>query len=174
MYASLRAPFHKWSCGQKTFNNFTPPPKRGVFFWGGGNFFWIISWNFEFGTKTFFWWDFGASRNFWETNQPISINSADLWLFEIQKVRYFQYFWANLPTFFFKMRFWAKLVLESLKMDFLRLFRSWRLEMVYIDFLSIFDLSKKFYAFFVLYYVVWPHNHLTCNRCVFVFPVFGV
>jgi hypothetical protein len=27
--------------------------------------------------------------------------SADLWLFEIQKIRDFQYFWKNLATFFF-------------------------------------------------------------------------
>ena len=30
---------------------------------------------------------------------------VNLWLFEIQKIWDFQYFWANFATFFFKMRF---------------------------------------------------------------------
>ena len=44
---------------------------------------------------------------------------AHLLLFEIQKIGVFQYFWAKLATLFFKTRFWAKLVLELLKMGFL-------------------------------------------------------
>jgi hypothetical protein len=48
---------------------------------------------------------------------------ANLWPFEIQKIWDFLYFGANLATFFsFKMRFWAKLVLEPLKIGFLILF----------------------------------------------------
>ena len=80
--------------------------------------------------------------------------SANLWLFEIQKIWDFQYFWANLANFFFKMRFWAKLVLQTLKMDFLRLFRP----MIYIHFRPFTILS--FYAFFMLKSVVYSHNHL--------------
>ena len=64
-------------------------------------------------------------------------------LCEIQKIWDFQYFWANLATFFFKIRFWTKLVLEPLKMFFLTLFRSWRW------FISIFDPFVSFYVFFM-------------------------
>ena len=113
----------KWKSSQTTFNNFTPPPqKRGLFF-GGGKVFGIFPSIFCVRTKFFFWWKYEASRNFWWVIRPILTN---LWLFEIQKIWDFQYFWANLATFFFKMRFWAKVVLEPLKMCFLRLFRSWR------------------------------------------------
>ena len=79
---------------------------------------------------------------------------ADLCIFEIQKIWDFQYFWANLATFFFKMRFWAKLVLELLKMFFLRFFRPAEdgLYQFFIHFRPFKILS--FYAFFMLYYVV--------------------
>ena len=88
------------------------PPPKGPFL-GGGEHFWDISFNFLSGLRTNLF--FGKSielagisdRQFGRFG-PIP---ANLWPFEIQKICNFQCFWANLATFFLKMRFWAKLVL---------------------------------------------------------------
>ena len=114
---------------ETTFNIITPP-KMAFFFWGGGDFFGIFSWIFGFGRQKKFWKDFGAKPMLWHNYRPI----PDIfWFGEIQKIRDFQYFWANLATFFFKIQFWTKLALESLKMIFLTFFRSWRWFILIVD-----------------------------------------
>jgi hypothetical protein len=38
----------------------------------------------------------------WTKPELLGYKSANLWLFEIQKIWDFHYFWANLATFFFQ------------------------------------------------------------------------
>ena len=134
-----------------TFNLITPPPPKKMAFGGGGDFFEIFSWIFGFGTQKKFWKDFGAKPMFWNNYRPLP---AILWFGEIQKITDFQHFWANLATFFFKIQFWTKLALESLKMIFLTFFRSWRwFILIFIHFGAFKILS--FYAFFMLKSVVF-------------------
>ena len=106
-----------------------PPPKKKAFFLGGGggNFFRIFSW--ILGKSLGQIWCFGIIIGL----------PAILWLWEIQKIWGFQYFWANLVIFFFKIRLLDQIsLLEPLKMVFLTLFRSWRW------FISIFNLFLSF------------------------------
>ena len=67
--------------------------------------------------------------------------------------------------FFFKMRFWAKLVLELLKMGFLRLLRSWRWFIsIFYPFLTI----KKKIEFLCIFYVEmchWDRIWWCASRC---------
>ena len=93
---------------------------------------------------------------FWDNYWLITATSDHLWLWEIQKIWDFQYFWANFATFFFKIRFWKKLVLEPLKMVFLTFFRSWRWFIQY-RFLIHFWAFKvlSFCVFFMLKSVVF-------------------
>ena len=91
-----------------------PPPKKEPFFFGGGVSFleyfhkFLGLWH-----KKNFWNDFGAKPMFWDNYLPIP---DILWLWKIQKI------WANFATFFFKIRFWTKLVLEPLKLFFSDIF----------------------------------------------------
>ena len=114
-----------------------PPPKMALF-WGGVSFLEYFHEFLGLGHKKIFVMTLGQSRCFEIVIGQFRPLSAILWIWEIQKIWNFQYFWANLATFFFKIRFWTKLVLESLNMVFLTFFRSWRW------FISIFDSLLSF------------------------------
>ena len=94
--------------------NLPPPPKKKKWRFWGGKIFGIFSWIFGFGTQKNFGKTLGQSRCFGIIIGRFRPLSAILWLREIQKIWDFHYFWANLATFFFKIRFWPKLVLEPL------------------------------------------------------------
>ena len=83
-------------------------------------FFWNIFMNFWVWDTKKIWKDFGEKPMVW----MIIGQFRPFYNFVKFKKSEIQYFWANLATFFFKIRFWAKLVLEPLKMVFLTLFRS--------------------------------------------------
>ena len=90
-----------------------PPPKNGPF--GGGVRF--LEYFHEFlglEHKKNFGKNLGQSRCFGIIIGRFRPLLASLWLREIQKIWDFHYFWANLATFFFKIQFWPKLVLEPL------------------------------------------------------------
>ena len=113
-----------------TFNIITPPPpqKKWSFFLGGGGVI-FLEYFHEFlglGYKKNFGKTLGQSRCFGIIIGQFRPLPAILWFGEIQKITDFQHFWANLAAFFFKIQFWTKLALESLKMIFLIFFRSWR------------------------------------------------
>jgi hypothetical protein len=115
----------EWNLRKTTFNNLTPP--KVPFLGGGGSIFWIISWIFGSGpTKK-------SDKNLEQAGTFNVLIGRFRPIYGFLKSKKSEYFWANLATFFFKIGFWAKLVLEVLKMGFLRLFRSrsW--------FISIFD-----------------------------------
>ena len=99
------------------------PPPKGLFLGGGGKVFRISPSFLVLKQKQHFGKSMELAGIFDDQFGRFGPIPANLWLFEIQKICDFQCFWANLATFFFKMRFWAKLVLESLKMVFLRFFR---------------------------------------------------
>ena len=104
-----------------------PPPKKKKWPFLGGVIF--LEYFHEFlglGHKKNFGKTLGQSRCFGIIIGQFRPLPAILWFGEIQKITDFQHFWANLATFFFKIQFWTKLALESLKMIFLTFFRSWR------------------------------------------------
>ena len=121
-----------------TFNKFTPPPPKWPFLGGGVSFLEYFHEFLGLGHKKIFGMTLGQSRCFEIVIGQFRPLPAILWIWEIQKIWNFQYFWAILATFFFKIRFWTKLVLESLNMVFLTFFRSWRW------FISIFDSFLSF------------------------------
>ena len=74
-------------------------------------------------------------------------NHVSTFSFFLFHIDFFGKIWR---LFFFKMRFWAKLVLELLKMGFLRLFRSWSW------FISIFERVLTFSNFeFFMHFSCW-------------------
>ena len=65
---------------------------------------------------------------------------ANLWLFEIQKIWNFHYFWANLATLFFQNAILGEIGPKTIKNRFSEIL--YTLKIFYIDFLSIFDLLE--------------------------------
>ena len=119
--------------------NLPPPLQNGPF--GGGVSFWNIFRIFGFRTQKNFWNDFGAKPMFWNNYRPIPATSGHFMNLGNSKNLEFSVFLGKFGNFFFKIRFWTKLVLESLNMVFLTFFRSWRW------FISIFDPFLSFYNF---------------------------
>ena len=103
-----------------------PPPQKKWPFLGGGSFLKYFHEFLGLGHKKNFGKTLGQRWCFGIIIGQFRPLPAILWFGEIQKIRDFQYFWANLATFFFKIQFWTKLALEAFKMIFLTFFRSWR------------------------------------------------
>ena len=119
--------YHAASNPAKTTFNIITPPQNGLFLGGGGgDFFGIFSWIFGFGTQKKFWKDFGAKPVFWNNYRPIPATSGHFVIWGNSKNQGFSVFLGKFGNFFFKIQFWTKLALESLKMIFLTFFRSWR------------------------------------------------
>ena len=93
--------------------NLPPPPQNGPF-GGGGKIFGYFHEFLGLEHKKNFGKTLGQSRCFGIIIGRFRPLLAILWLREIQNIWDFHYFWANLATFFFKIQFWPKLVLEPL------------------------------------------------------------
>ena len=83
---------------------FLPPPPFFRKMGGGSSIFWLKSSIFDFGRDKKFWRDFGIERNFSATNRPIigPILATNPQL-KFQKYGFFDYYEANLGSFFFKI-----------------------------------------------------------------------
>ena len=112
---TLQKPFHAASkLAKTTFNKFNPPPPKMALFGGGGKIFGYFHEFLGLEHKKNFGKTLGQSRCFGIIIGRFRPLLAILWLREIQNIWDFHYFWANLATFFFKIQFWPKLVLEPL------------------------------------------------------------
>ena len=140
-----------------------------LFFGGGVSFLEYFHEFLGLGHKKIFGMTLGQSQCFEIIIGQFRPLPTILWIWEIQKIWNFQYFWANLATFFFKIRFWTKLVLESLNMVFLTFFRSWTSEDGLYRFLIHFWAFKilSFHAFFMLKSVVFASFDATWFQNVF-------
>ena len=116
--------FHAASKPAKTkFNKFTPPPKKWPF-WGVVSFleYFHEFLGLEHKKKLDRLW---AKPMFWDNYRPIPATSGYfVTLGNKKKCGIFSIFGQIWQLFFFKIRLWAKLVLEPLKMVFLTFFRS--------------------------------------------------
>ena len=110
-------------------------------------------------------WVWYTKKNFGKTLEQrrcFGIIIGQFWSFcdfgKFKKSGIFSIFGQIWQLFFFKIRFWTKLVLESLKMVFLTFFRSWRLSIsIFYPILSFqnFEFSCIFYVEFCRFRQFW-------------------
>ena len=159
-YRMLRQSWRK----QHLINLPPPPPKKKAFFLGGGGVSFLEYFHEFWGLehKTIFGKTLGQSRCFGIIIGQFR-NFPPFYDFgKFNKSGIFSIFGQIWQLFFFKIRFWTKLVLKPLKMVFLTFFRSWRWFILYRK-----TKAKKKYSFFLsVNQIFWIRQMFFHKNCL--------